>query len=139
MSDLNPTATPAGASSMPLIDDERAEEMVDLICGGAHAALNRWIDYLAADIAKFEALLPGAGTSEGMREIQGAAHSIKGTCLNIGAQRLAALFSTIEQDAKESAVSALLDRYAASPGLAAESVQALREISKRPDIESPEE
>lgn len=136
---MNPTATNSGASSMPLIDDERVEEMVDLICGGAHAALNRWIDYLEADVAKFEGLLSGTGTAEGMREIQGAAHSIKGTCLNIGAQALATLFSKIEQSAKEGAVTALLDHFAASRAVAAESVQALREISKRPDIESPEE
>jgi HPt (histidine-containing phosphotransfer) domain-containing protein len=138
VSDLSLTSANDGAPSMPLIDDERVEEMIDLICGGAHAALNRWIDYLVADIAKFEALLPGAGTAGGIREIQSAAHSIKGTCLNIGAQALGARFSRIEQDAKEGAVAAINEHFAAVRVLAAQSVQALREISTRPDVDSPE-
>jgi HPt (histidine-containing phosphotransfer) domain-containing protein len=136
VSDLSLTATNTGASSMPLIDDERVEEMIDLICGGAHAALSRWIDYLEADVAKFEALLPVAGTAEGIREIQGMAHSIKGTCLNIGAQALGALFSKIEQAAKEGAVAALNEYSTATRALAGQSVRALREISKRPDVDS---
>jgi HPt (histidine-containing phosphotransfer) domain-containing protein len=125
---------------MPLIDDERVEEMIDLICGGKHAALNRWIDYLEADLAKFEPLLSGAGTPEGNREIQGAAHSIKGTCLNIGAHALGDVFSGLEQEAKEGAsAAALAARFAASRELGAQSIRALREISAKPDVDSPGE
>jgi HPt (histidine-containing phosphotransfer) domain-containing protein len=136
VSDLNPTADDASASSIPLIDDERVEEMVDLICGGKHAALARWIDHLETDVAKFEVLMSGANTVGELREIQGAAHSIKGTCLNIGATVLGSLYAKLEQDAKEGATAALKDNFAAARVVVVQSMQALREISMRPDIDS---
>jgi HPt (histidine-containing phosphotransfer) domain-containing protein len=120
-----------GSASTPLIDHERAEEVIDLICEGEHAAFGGWVDHLETDLAKFEALLPATDTMESNRDIQGAAHSIKGTCLNLGAIALGELFSTLEQDAKEGKLAALNQRYAESFKIKTESIRELRAIAAK--------
>jgi HPt (histidine-containing phosphotransfer) domain-containing protein len=114
-----------------LIDLERVEEVIDLICGGEHAAFNHWIDSLESDLATFETLLPGAGTAESDQDILSAVHSIKGTCLNLGVQALADLFAELEQAVKEGKSAALNQRYAASRDLQIRSIHALREIAAK--------
>lgn len=122
------------ASPIMLIDPERVEEVIDLICEGEPAAFDRWIAYLESDLAKFGMLLPGAGTTESIRDIQSAAHLLKGTCLNIGAQALGALFAALERDAKEGKSTALNQRYAEGRVLEARSVHALREVAAKSNI-----
>lgn len=127
----DPTGAPPPLKALPtqLIDCERVAEVIDLICEGEYAALNGWVDYLQTDLNKFEALLSGPDTAEKNKNIQSAAHSIKGTCLNLGAQALGDLFSEFERDAKEGKSQALNQRLADCRVLGAKSVQALREIA----------
>jgi HPt (histidine-containing phosphotransfer) domain-containing protein len=124
----------AGSASTPLIDHERAEEMIDLICEGQHAAFGGWVDHLETDLAKFEAMLPATDTMESNRGIQGAAHSIKGTCLNLGAIALGELFSLLEQDAKEGKTAALNRRYADNLAIRMESIRELRAIAAKDGV-----
>ena len=119
---------------MLLVDIERVEEVIDLICAGEHAAFNRWIDSLAADLAKFEALMRQASATEGRLDIQHAAHSIKGACLNIGLLALSDLFAELEHDAKTGQTAAVKQRYAANRAVEAQSLQALREIAASDDF-----
>jgi HPt (histidine-containing phosphotransfer) domain-containing protein len=132
----NPNSGIAHAGSAPtqLIDHERAEEVIDLICEGEHAAFGGWVDHLETDLAKFEALLPATDTMESNRGIQGAAHSIKGTCLNLGAIALGELFSLVEQDAKEGKLAALNQRYAESLTIKTESIRELRAIAAKGSV-----
>lgn len=131
MSNPNGGIDHASSASTPLIDHERAEEVIDLICEGEHAAFGGWVDHLEADLTKFEALLPAIDTMESNRSIQGAAHAIKGTCLNLGAMALGELFSTLEQDAKEGKYAALNQRYAESFSVKSESIRELRAIAAK--------
>ncbi len=125
MSDPIPV-TNSSTSPTALVDHERVAEVIDLVCEGEPGAFGKWIDYLVADLAKFQALLSGASTTESHRGIQSAAHSIKGTCLNLGAQALGELFSALEQEARECNSAALNQRYAANRDLETQSIQALR-------------
>jgi HPt (histidine-containing phosphotransfer) domain-containing protein len=129
--------TNSGAAPTALVDHERVAEVIDLVCEGEPGAFGKWIDYLVADLAKFQALLPGASTAESHRGIQSAAHSIKGTCLNLGAQALGELFSALEQEAREGNSAALNQRYAASRDLETQSIQALRAATIEGDPATP--
>jgi HPt (histidine-containing phosphotransfer) domain-containing protein len=134
VSDANGATSGGGASPTPLIDLERVQEVIDLICEGEHAALGRWIDHLETDLGKFGVLLPSAGTSDGDHNIQIAAHSIRGTCLNMGAQALGELFSALEQDAKENKSARLTQRYAENRELEKRSIAALRVIAAQRNL-----
>jgi HPt (histidine-containing phosphotransfer) domain-containing protein len=128
------TAACTDASEPPLVDPERVIEVIDLICEGEPAAFDRWIGYLEADIAKLGALLRNTGTNENDRAIQGAAHSLKGTCMNLGVPVLAALFAELEQYAKEGKSEALTQRYAQGRDLEARSIHALREFAAKCNV-----
>jgi HPt (histidine-containing phosphotransfer) domain-containing protein len=132
------TKTDTSASSKPLIDIERVAEVIDLICEGEPAAFARWIDHLETDVAKFAALLAGAGTTESIRSLQGAAHALKGTCLNLGASALGGLFAALERDAKEGNLTTLHQRYAGGRELKAQSIRALREVAGKSDVGAPD-
>ncbi len=119
---------------MLLIDIERVEEVIDLICAGEHAAFNRCIDSLAADLAKFETLMTQAAATERGLDIQHAAHSIKGACLNIGLLALGDLFAGLEEDAKAGQTAEIRQRYAANRAVEMQSLQALREIAAADDF-----
>jgi HPt (histidine-containing phosphotransfer) domain-containing protein len=122
-----------------LIDHERVAEVIDLVCEGGHATFSQWIDYLQTDLTKFEALLSATDTTDNNRGIQSAAHSIKGTCLNLGAQALGELFSALEQEAKEGKSAALNQRYAEGRDLETQSILALRDVVAKGDLNTPGE
>ena len=119
------------ASPTLLIDLEHVREVIELICEGEPAAFDRWIGYLESDLNKFETLLPGAGTTESNASIQGAAHSLKGTCLTMGAKALGVFFAEIERDAKAGKSAAFNQRYAEGRELEARSLHALREVAAK--------
>ncbi len=123
------TKADASVTLMPLVNHERVLEMIDLICEGEPAAFGRWVDFLDADLAKFAALLSIAGTTESNLKIFDAAHALKGTCLNLGAPALGALFAELERHAKQSEWEALLLRYGESRELEAQSTHLLREVA----------
>ena len=123
--------TNANASPALLIDLEHVREVIELICEGEPAAFDRWIGYLESDLNKFETLLPGAGTTESNASIQGAAHSLKGTCLTMGAKALGVFFAEIERDAKAGKSAAFNQRYAEGRELEARSLHALREVAAK--------
>lgn len=119
----------AAASVIQLIDPERVLEVIDLICEDEPAAFGRWIGYLEADLAKFPTLLPATGTTESNRQIQGLAHSLKGTCMNLGAAALATLFAELERHAKAGESEAINQRYAQDQHFEIGSTQALRKFA----------
>jgi HPt (histidine-containing phosphotransfer) domain-containing protein len=121
---LGTTDTPATL----LIDEERVLEVIDLICEGEPAALERWIAYLEADITKLENLLPCTNSKESLAALYDVSHALKGTCANMGAQALGALFIALEKDAKAGNAAALNQRYADGKMLGSQSIQALREF-----------
>ncbi len=123
------TKADASVALMPLVNHERVLEMIDLICEGEPAAFGRWVDYLETDLAKFAALLSVAGTTEHNQKIFDAAHALKGTCLNLGAPALGALFAELERHAKASDWEALLLRYGESRELETQSTYLLREAA----------
>lgn len=128
------TSANADAAVTPLVDPERVLEVIDLICESEPAAFDRWIGYLEADLAKLAALMPGSGATESDRAIQNTAHSLKGTCMNLGAPVLADLFAELERYAKEGKSDVLNQRYAQDRDLEARSIQALREFAAQVQV-----
>ncbi|MEQ1517839.1 MAG: Hpt domain-containing protein [Usitatibacteraceae bacterium] len=126
-----PVPQPLGntdASATPLINEERVLEVIDLICEGEPTALERWIAYLEADIARFESLLPCTTAKESFAALYDVSHALKGTCANMGAQALGALFIALENDAKANDATTLNQRYADGKSIGPRSAQALRDF-----------
>ena len=127
-SNAKPSAEPSAVVT-PLVDHERVLEMIDLICEGEPAAFGSWVGYLEADLAKFAALMSDAGSTDRNLNILNTAHALKGTCLNLGAPALGALFAELEKHAKEGQWDALLLRYQESRALEIQSTNSLREVA----------
>lgn len=114
-----------------LLDDERVQEVLELLCADDAGAFDRWIAQLDTDLVKFRALLASAGNPDGKRDIHIAAHALKGACLVIGAQALATLFAELEASAKAGDLTEVNRHYAAGRELEAETLAALKAASAK--------
>jgi len=88
-----------------------------------HAAFVRRLEVsLAGFGAAFSDCVARGDTASAVR----AAHTLKGSCRQLGAQALGELFSEIERTAKAGDHAAAMRTFDASAGLIAESIEALK-------------
>jgi HPt (histidine-containing phosphotransfer) domain-containing protein len=113
----------------PLLDDERLREVLDLLSEDESGAFAGWIARLDADLVKFRTLMASNDTIASLAEIAGSSHSLKGTCLVMGASALAGLFAALETHAKAGNRADADRLYATTRDLELATLQALREAS----------
>jgi HPt (histidine-containing phosphotransfer) domain-containing protein len=90
-------------------------------------------DVLSGFVVKLEAMLQGFGPAFSDAVARGdtaaaerAAHTLKGTCRQLGAQALGELFADIERSAKTGDYAGAKRRFEDGAGLVARSVEALK-------------
>lgn len=111
-----------------LVNLEQLREVIDLMGEDDPAAFDRWIIRLESELVEFRKLLPVERAEDGPR-VTSAAHSLKGTCLVMGAQALAERFAELEACAKGGKIAEFNRLASESRDLETASVQALREAS----------
>ena len=111
-----------------LLNLEQLREVIDLMGEDDPAAFDRWIVRLESELAEFKKLLPLVRAEDGPRATS-AAHSLKGTCLVMGAQALAERFAELEACSKGGKIAEFNRLATESRELETASLQALREAS----------
>jgi HPt (histidine-containing phosphotransfer) domain-containing protein len=105
-----------------LIEDIRRVEQATGREGLFSGFVTRLEEQLAAFGERFSACVAGGDSVGAVR----AAHTLKGTCGQLGALALRELFSAIEASAKAGDYAEAKRKYDSSSGLIAESIDALR-------------
>jgi histidine phosphotransfer protein HptB len=104
------------------IDDIRSMERA----AGRNDVLSRFVRTLEQNLAGFDASFRACIASGDPAGAARAAHTLKGTCLQLGAQALGKLFADIECSAKAGDYAEAKRRFDSSSSLIAQSLQALK-------------
>ena len=115
-----------------LLDQVHLREVLDLMSEDEESgAFARWIVRLDTELAQFRALLATDNKIASLPEIAKATHSLRGTCLMMGASALACLFAELETHAKAGNRADVDELYAGSRELEQASLHALREAEAK--------
>lgn len=111
-----------------LIDHQLIEEIRRIEhATGRNDVLSGFVRKLEENIAGFGDTFAGYVARGDKTGALRAAHTLKGTCLQLGAQALGDLFSEIENSAKAGDYAEAKRKFEAAGGLIAESLEALKQ------------
>lgn len=113
----------------PMLDAERVNEVIDVICDGEPDAFKRWIERLDAELTKFNDVVAANRTAPDLGVLRERAHSLKGTALVMGAKVLGDLFAQLETDARNGSFAQFSEHVETLPDVGAQSLAALRAVS----------
>jgi HPt (histidine-containing phosphotransfer) domain-containing protein len=115
------------AHSAPLVDPEFIEQIRQIEqASGRNDVLSGFIRMLEDDVAGFERAFSAQLERKDAAGAARVAHTLKGTCRQLGAQALGELFADIEACAKSGDYAAAKERFAAGARLIAQSLDALK-------------
>jgi HPt (histidine-containing phosphotransfer) domain-containing protein len=122
-------AIPANDPAAPLLDRSLVDEIrrIEQATGKADL-LSGFVRTLEGNLAGFGAAFSGHIARGDKKSAERAAHTLKGTCRQLGAQALGDLFSDIERSAKAGDYAEAKRRFDGAAGLIAQSLEALKGV-----------
>ena len=122
-----PPIPPAQESATPLVDREFIEEIRQIERSlGRNDVLSGFVARLEGDLAGFGGAFSGCVARGDAAGAARAAHTLKGTCRQLGARALGDLFADIERSAKAGDYAEATRKFEQGAALVAQSVEALK-------------